>query len=120
MNGLRIKRYFTSCKYRAVNIYLDSGVITSSPYENDGQNCAELSLILMIKMIIKMVPCFFFNSGKMVDWDSDSKRRRDSINNRPADLVQADSPGPSSILPSSPAPFFSEADFRNDIEELRQ
>ncbi|ORZ25194.1 MCM2/3/5 family-domain-containing protein, partial [Absidia repens] len=30
------------------------------------------------------------------------------------------SPGPSSIPPSSPAPFFSEADFRNDAEELEE
>ncbi|KAI8090010.1 MCM2/3/5 family-domain-containing protein [Halteromyces radiatus] len=49
----------------------------------------------------------------------DRKRRRDSIN-RPSDLGHVDSPGPSSFPPSSPAPFFSEADFRNDAEELEE
>ncbi|KAI8343924.1 MCM2/3/5 family-domain-containing protein [Chlamydoabsidia padenii] len=49
--------------------------------------------------------------------NSERKRRRDSVN-RPSDLVRADSPGPSSFPPSSPAPFYSEADFRNDADDL--
>ncbi|ORX51728.1 MCM-domain-containing protein [Hesseltinella vesiculosa] len=48
---------------------------------------------------------------------SDRKRRRDSLQ-EPSDVVRADSPGPSDIPPSSPAPFFSEADFRNDVDDL--
>ncbi|KAI9322137.1 DNA replication licensing factor cdc19 [Dichotomocladium elegans] len=54
----------------------------------------------------------------------DRKRRRESFH-RPSDLGagQADSPMPSDFLPSeippsSPAPFFSEADYRNDAEEV--
>ncbi|KAG0170488.1 MCM DNA helicase complex subunit [Apophysomyces sp. BC1034] len=48
----------------------------------------------------------------------DRKRRRESIHNRPSELISADSPGPSGVLPSSPAPFRSEAEFRNDEDDI--
>lgn len=45
---------------------------------------------------------------------NNNKRRRNSIGGASND---GDSPEPSSIFPSSPAPFFSEAEYRNEEEE---
>ncbi|ORY94855.1 MCM2/3/5 family-domain-containing protein [Syncephalastrum racemosum] len=55
--------------------------------------------------------------GHDSDQPSERKRRRESVSeSTPADF--ADSPGPSSIPPSSPAPFYSEADFRDDGDDI--
>ena len=48
------------------------------------------------------------------------KRRRNSdaaAGGSASTPVNNDSPEPSSIFPSSPAPFFSEAEYRNEAEE---
>ncbi|GAA5795697.1 MCM2/3/5 family-domain-containing protein [Helicostylum pulchrum] len=47
-----------------------------------------------------------------------SKRRRNSINEEEGSQDGGDSPEPSSLFPSSPAPFFSEAEYRNEQEDL--
>ncbi|KAL9559494.1 MCM DNA helicase complex subunit [Mucor bainieri] len=53
--------------------------------------------------------------------NAERKRRRNSdphaASGAGEDDTRSDSPGPSSIFPSSPAPFFSEAEYRNEAEE---
>ncbi|KAL0135142.1 minichromosome maintenance protein 2 [Mucor lusitanicus] len=53
--------------------------------------------------------------------NAERKRRRNSDANAASgageDDTRSDSPGPSSMFPSSPAPFFSEAEYRNEAEE---
>ncbi|KAG1107683.1 hypothetical protein G6F42_016279 [Rhizopus arrhizus] len=53
--------------------------------------------------------------------NSERKRRRNSDANAASgageDDTRSPSPGPSSMFPSSPAPFFSEAEYRNEAEE---
>ena len=56
-------------------------------------------------------PFNFFEKKKSYQ-QSQRKRRRNSDANE-----GGDSPEPSSLFPSSPAPFFSEADYRNEAEE---
>ncbi|KAL7322233.1 MCM DNA helicase complex subunit [Mucor circinelloides] len=53
--------------------------------------------------------------------NAERKRRRNSDANAASgageDDTRSPSPGPSSMFPSSPAPFFSEAEYRNEAEE---
>ncbi|KAL7308157.1 MCM DNA helicase complex subunit [Mucor circinelloides] len=53
--------------------------------------------------------------------NTERKRRRNSDANAASgageDDTRSPSPGPSSMFPSSPAPFFSEAEYRNEAEE---